>query len=410
MKRVLLGALAALLCAGSLAPVRAADPWVVPSDAGMALRDPDRFAWQMFIALTWPADVGSRAPATDRPYGSPGPVVFETWPLSDQVYLPKGAAPPAWDDIPWSGVRNLGNRAVPRQIAIFRQVEVGQPGTRDHQQEEIRMNRATFDYLRDNHLYSIEGQELRFVNKQPVSFPAGAIEVKAIWRLIREEDKARYQWTAMRDPKTGKMFAYGLTALHIASKTLPHWFWATFEQVENPYRTGLHDEGWLNPSRDSIACPAERLDCNLAPQGLGLQGTRWEYYRLRGSQVDYLDGRGYPVILANSEIETGFQQSASCMSCHARSTIGPLRNDAARFPFGPEANTHPSAPPVALRLPVFRTLPDGQIASFNGPPEPAAMLLPGQGAGGTATYLPLDFVWSMIEAQSETAATPPAAK
>ena len=55
---------------------------------------------------------------------------------------------------------------------------------------------------------SIEGQEFRFINDLPVSFPADAIEVKAVWRPIREEDKARYQWAAMKDPKSGKMFNY----------------------------------------------------------------------------------------------------------------------------------------------------------------------------------------------------------
>ena len=100
MKPVELGVLAVLLVAGSAGPTVAADPWTVPADVDTALRDPDRFAWQMFVALTWPADIGSRAAASDRPYGSAGPVVFETWALSDQVYLARGAQPTAWDDIP----------------------------------------------------------------------------------------------------------------------------------------------------------------------------------------------------------------------------------------------------------------------------------------------------------------------
>jgi hypothetical protein len=404
MRSVALGLLAALAVSG---PAVAADPWAIPADTATALRDPDRFAWQMFVALTWPADPGSRAPATDRAYGNPGPVVFETWALSDQTFLPRGAQPPAWNDIPWAAPRNLGTRAVPRQVALFRQVDPVPPGSANHQQEEIRLNRPAFDYVRDNRLYSIEGQEFRFINDLPVNFPADAIEVKAVWRPIREEDKARYQWAAMKDPKSGKMFNYGLTALHVASKVLPHWFWATFEHVDNPYRNGIHDEGWLNPSRDSVACPPEHLDCNLPPQGFGLQGTRWEFYRLRGTQVDYIDAAGRPVILGNSELETGFQPSASCMSCHARSTIGPMRNDAARFAFGPDAKAHPPSPPEPMRLPVFRVAPDGQVTSFNGPPDPATLLLPGQAAGGVDTYLPLDFVWSLIEAQSETAAPPP---
>ena len=75
----------------------------------------------MFVALTWPADEASRMPASDRPYGDPGPVMFETWAMSDQVFLSKGAEPPAWEEIDWSGDRTLSaalgaaaDRHVPR--------------------------------------------------------------------------------------------------------------------------------------------------------------------------------------------------------------------------------------------------------------------------------------------------------
>ncbi len=403
MKRVVVGVLAGLALAGSWLPAMAADPWIAPTDAALAARDPDRFAWDLFVALTWPADEASRMPASDRPYGDPGLVMFETWAQSDQVYLDKGAEPPAWDELPWSEARRLSTRSVPRQIAMFRDVSPVKPDSVSDEQEEVWLNQATFDYIRENNLYSIEGQQSFFYNRRPVSFPPGSIQVQAVWRAIGEEDKARYQWEEFRDPKSKRRYTYGLTALHIASKVLPHWLWATFEHVDNPYRTGIFDEGWLNPSRDSVACPADQLDCNRAPAGLGLEGTRWAYYRLRGTQIDYADAEGKPVILANSELETGFQQSASCMSCHARSTIGPNRNEAASFVLGPDGKEHQPERPVAMRLPVFKIGPDGRVESYNGPPEAGAFLLPGQAAGGQQRYLALDSVWSLIEAKSVTA-------
>jgi hypothetical protein len=355
------------------------------------------------VAVTWRGVEASRRPASDRPYGDPGPVMFETWAASDQVFLAKGAEPPAWDEIPWSVARTLGACSVPRQIALFRDVASVKSGGVSDEQEEVRLNRATFDYIRDNSLYSVEGQQWFFYNHQPISFPPGSIQVQAVWRAIGEEDKARYQWEEFRDPKTKKRYTYGLTALHIASKVLPHWLWATFEHVDNPYRPGVFDEGWLNPSRDSVACPAGELDCNHVPTGLGIQGTRWENYRLRGTQIDYADADGNPVILANSELETGFQQSASCMSCHVRSTIGPNRNEAASFVFNADSKAHAPEKPVAMRLPVFRIDADGRVTSYNGPPVPGEFLLPGQAEGGRARFLALDFVWSLIEAESVSA-------
>ena len=383
-------------------PAFADDPWVEPDDAALAIRDPDLFAWRQFIALTWPADVETRTPDATKAHGADGPVMFETWTLSSQLYLDGGVEPVAWDDIPW-GDRPIDKDAVPNQIALFRQIDPVPPGDGRHQNEEVRLNRPAFDYIRDNGLYSIEGQQRFYYAGTPVDFPTDAIEVKAVWRPIGEADKPRYQWAELKDPDKGTSFLYGLTALHVSSKVLPNWHWSTFEHIDNRFRNGVHDEGWLNPSRDSVACPPVNLDCGLLPAGLGLEGTRWENYRLRGSQVDYVDEFGNPVILANSELETGFQQSASCMSCHGRASIGPSMNPAAPFEFGPDLKDHPATPPVAMRLDVFKTLADGRTTSHNGPPEPGSFLLPGQAAGGTATYLRLDFVYSLLEAQSEMA-------
>lgn len=403
MRRVVFSLLAGLVLAGSGAPAFAADPWQVPTDAGLATGDPDSFAWAMFVALTWPADQASRLPASDRPYGDPGPVMFETWALSDQVYLSKGAEPPVWDEVDWSASRALNTRSLPRQIAMFRDVSSVKAGNVSDEQEEVWLNRATFDYIRDNSLYSVEGQQWFFYNNRPISFPPGAIQVQAVWRPIGEEDKARYQWEEFRDAKSKRRYLYGLTALHIASKVLPHWLWATFEHVDNPYRPGLYDEGWLNRSRDSAACPAAQLDCNRVPTGFGLEGTRWANYRLRGTQIDYVDADGHPVILANSELETGFQQSSSCMSCHKRSTIGPSRNEAASFVFNADNKTHEPASPTAMRLPVFKIDSEGRVTSYNGVPQPGEFLLPGQAEGGSERFLSLDFVWSLIDAESVSA-------
>ena len=90
---------------------------------------------------------------------------------------------------------------------------------------------------------------------------------------------------------------------------------------------------------------------------------------------------GNPVILANSELETGFQQSASCMSCHVRSTIGPNRNQAASFVYDSDGKDHEPERPTAMRLPVFKIDARGRVTSYNGVPQPGEFLLPGQAAG-----------------------------
>src|SRR5208282_2024632 len=96
---------------------------------------------------------------------------------------------------------------------------------------------------------------------------------------------------------------YGLTALHIVSKDLPQWFWATFEHVDNPRLPDA--DKWQLPSSDHFACRGEAADCNRMPRGIGLEQTVWQYYRLRGTLTRYVDDENRPLRLANSELEAG---------------------------------------------------------------------------------------------------------
>ena len=39
-------------------------------------------------------------------------------------------------------------------------------------------------------------------------------------------------------------------------------------------------------------------------------GTKWQFYRLRGTQIDYVDANGKYTLLANTQLERRFQQTA----------------------------------------------------------------------------------------------------
>jgi len=375
------------------------DPWVFPNDVAMAMREPDLFAWKLFIAAVWPADLEARAADPEKPLGADGPMVFESWVIQEDVYLDAGATPYAWDEQAVDEVRTLGT-GIPVQQQLITDAEPLPPGDAGHQHEEVRMNQAAFDYIRDNELYNIEGQLAFFYAREKVSFPVDAIEVKAIWRAITEDDKDRYKWAVFEDDE-GTEYLYGLTSMHMSSKVLPNWLWATFEHVDNAYRRGPHDEGWLIPSSDSMACPVPPHACNEAPTWLaGIGGTVFENYRLRGTQIDYTDSYGEPVLLANSELETGFQRTASCMTCHGRSTIGPPVNQEAEFEFGAGLADHPLSSPEVTRLSVFAVTEDGREEGHVGAPDPAWYALPSTGVNSWDRMLQLDFVWSLAQAKS----------
>jgi hypothetical protein len=356
------------------------DPGREPHDAAAAAERSDEYAWRLFVALNWPADLDERAPDRSAKFGADRPVVWESWMSAGNVFLDGGADPGPW--LPRRAAQQANERrfeASSQQLANLRHVVGGvmvpvlDPLEGARRLTEIRLNRTSFEFIRANELYDVEGQ-LRAYAGGSVAFPYGARQVKAKWRPVGENERTRYH-TMEVTLADGTRRLYGLTGLHIAAKDLRHWFWATFEQVDNPHLAD--NEGWQLPSRDRFACGRDPPDCNRAPARIGLEGTVWQYYRLRGTLTRYTDARGEPQRLANSELESGMQSSASCITCHSRATIGVV-----------------SGAPV--RLPIFDSREQDdplQRRGFIGAPSWF------EAPQGTPRYRPLDFVWSLAKAQ-----------
>src|SRR5262249_41631143 len=154
-----------------------------------------------------------------------------------------------------------------QQIARDRQLGTVQPAFDPaaalRQINETRLNKEAYEFVRGKTLYNLDGQNaLAKAGELTITFPLPAKEIKAQWRAITEADKPRYHWAPLRMPD-GTTTIFGLTALHITTKDLPNWFWATFEHVDNPIRPG--NEPWKLESRGSFACPTAPFNCNLAP-------------------------------------------------------------------------------------------------------------------------------------------------
>jgi hypothetical protein len=362
-------------------------PWQEPQDPKAASERSDEYAWALFVAINWPAHTESGAPDVAAALGANQPVVWETWISASSVYRPDGHDPGEWRPSDAQAHANdrhfedMSARDLPnmRHIVNGVMVPVTDPVEGARRLTEIRMNRPAFDFVRSRELYNIDGQLRVFDSGKPVRFPYGAREVKAKWRPIGEAERGRYHTMSVRFAD-GSSKLYGLTALHIISKDLPHWFWATFEQVENP--TLPDNEGWQLPSRDAFACPrGSDLDCNLAPRGIGLDGTVWQYYRLRGTLTRFTDAQGAPQRLANSELEQGMQSTASCITCHSRATIADDEGKPGRLGIFDVKDSKPDEP----------TARSGYVG------EPG-WLDAGYVWDGRR-YQSLDFVWSLSKAQ-----------
>ena len=307
-------------------------------DIAMAISNPDEFAWQLFMKISRQAEAGKAgwadpAKADFRDYDPDQPVVWETWALASggrvlshyakpnrsEVFLDRGAKPTSWNALkrdhpapkyfemyPGKGVEFLTQNG--RSLGAFDPIEDGGEGG-----IEVRMNQSLYDYVRDNTLYNVEGLEARVRSREPIDAPLAAKEVKARWVPITEADKPRYHWRSVTK-SDGTKQVWGLTALHVITRDLPNWFWCDFEHVDfernaEQYSVDTTTRG-ENPSKGDHGIRKETA------------GTKWETMRLRGTQIDFIDTRGQPTILANSQLEHGFQQTSSCMTCHARATVG----------------------------------------------------------------------------------------
>lgn len=371
------------------------DRWEEPQDTQMALLEPDCYAWRLFIALNWPAIVADKAPNTAATFGANAPVVWETWRNASNI-APDTAFPPDGSDPgPWLGTPlialgperfDFADAGSVQLAALIKMLEAAgggiagfDPNSAASFRNETRLNKATYEFVRNEELYNVEGQVAKFTSGAPtISFPPHAKEVKAQWREIAEADKPRYHWVEASSPTGPKI--YGLSALHITTKDLPNWLWATFEHIDNreaALATGGNPPaiGWLLPSVDRFACPAAPHNCENIPANIGLEGTQWENYRLRGTQIDFFDSLGRPTMLANSQPEGPFQMSSSCITCHALSSIdgGGKR----LFFFSPAGEG-----PLGLPSGWVNEVPTGYFD-----------------AAGNRQFTQLDFVWSLSRAR-----------
>ncbi|MCC5666992.1 hypothetical protein LC653_24645 [Nostoc sp. CHAB 5784] len=71
----------------------------------------------------------------------------------------------------------------------------------------------------------------------------------------------------------------------------------------------------------------------------------WKNYRLKGTQINFVDSAGNPTLLGNSVTEEGFVQTSSCITCHARATINIQGTSGLQFPGSkPDNQSYNGAP------------------------------------------------------------------
>jgi hypothetical protein len=304
--------------------------------AGQAATDPDEYAWQLFLFINRQAKAKCAGVAdpdkTITQYDPDTDVVWESWALTSseasEVFHPDGSEPVAWDKL----IRNKPaapdakldvNMLLARQRLLALDAATlrsNKPLDKILDLEpgglEVRMNRATFDKIREEGWYNRAGLKKTYDcakatnNWDLMQFPAMTKVIKAAWSPITDPVmKERYHWRTIG----GK--PYALVALHVITKDLRQWFWCDFVHADIDRREPVQ-------SRDSTTRGPKALHGQNGIRD-NTVGSKWANYRLKGSQIAFTGTRGEPTDLGNAPIEgRGNVASSSCITCHATAVIG----------------------------------------------------------------------------------------
>jgi hypothetical protein len=373
----------ALLCGLLLLPGL---PAAAQSDPNPALNTPDEVAWRLFIQVN--TSVGRNA-------------TFETWASDTDTFRPNPQFPaaPVAMSLHAPVVPAVGREAIQANGGLLPAVPpnplIG---------EESRRNRAAFDFIVNNNLYRISG--LRAAFGKNLSFPIDAIEVKGNWMPVTAIPAFTNNSVTLADVPNvfhvntgsdGKQYA--LVSMHVISKLVPNWTWATFEHKFNPGRCDIIGCRDAFGAQQAVVQPSRPIghiypDCvkTKALQTL-INHAHWDAafanYCLKGSQTDFTDNSGLDIRLGNSVTEDGFVNKSSCMTCHGRAAFD--HNGLATSNAGFDSSGAPLGP-----------IQPSWYWSFMASP-PIFEGLPGLTRIGTSA----DFVWSIPFCAYDDTTNPP---
>jgi hypothetical protein len=333
--------------------------------------------------------------------------MFETWASDTDTFQPNPQFPAAPTPL------SLRRPILPQVIREGVQGAGGllpalPPGISQGVTEETRRNKPAFDFIVQNNLYKISGLKAAFGKN--LSFPVETIEVKANW--IPVSDIPAFTNNRVTAAQVSQLYhvnsaggvAYALVAMHVISKLVPNWTWATFEHRLNPARCdilGCKDAfGAQTVFVPSNAAAAQGYpDCAKTPSLTDMLNQAdidpvYQNYCLKASQSDFVDNAGLDIRVGNSVTEDGFVATASCMTCHGRAAFGKTgkaTSQAGFLSFGPNGAVGPLGP-----------IQPAWYWSFSGQP-PIFEGKPGLSRTGTSA----DFVWSIPFCAIDDMQTPP---
>ncbi len=333
--------------------VAASQQPVVDMSAQAASREPDNLYGPSFASIAWRLFIEAMAPAD-------GSLTFETW--TEQCQLSSGMVGcPSAENV--AAAKAAGNSKL-RMLhgSVFSQARKiggtdcsamtatpigGYPAPSNLTRnamfcEEVFVSPVEAAFVKRN-LTTLAAQQI-YGNPRnaTINFPGtgtndprldlDSLEVKVDWVPSTSYNNPTF---ACPDPtntlytETINGTCYALAAIHISSKVMPSWLWATFEpnsKVTNPNRCdpklyGACLDIWGTTSaqpygKGQTAQQSPELRQAMAEAQLN---PAFNNYFLTGVQTQFVDTRGKAIQLGNSFIE--FNQGvlpgkSSCITCH----------------------------------------------------------------------------------------------
>ncbi|BBP64357.1 hypothetical protein PHLH5_18980 [Pseudomonas sp. Cab53] len=281
-------------------------------------KSPETMAWNWFVCLNQPAA------------GSPN-LEWETMKPSDQVYLPNGANPGAYANrvpppdavLQQAKSQGMDTQRLIHNLNATQQVDglilqMGGAVPADQQGNAVRfqllMGQDTYDYILKNNVYNMNGQAALANN---LTFPSTAWELKSAWLWVGTD--TAYKQTLQKDGYYIAQAYYknddgtytvgyaALSGLHVVNKLDANWVWTTFENVNNSKYTVTN------------AAPSAPMTNTTGPTPAAKPvNTQFQASTPALSQYELIGVEFKPItqVLANSQLESAFQSTSSCLACH----------------------------------------------------------------------------------------------
>jgi hypothetical protein len=212
-------------------------------------------------------------------------------------------------------------------------------------------------------LTNLSGQVAYAAGAGNIAFPTPSVEIKADWLPAGSVGNA-FNCTTPPDGLYVENVSgecYALVGIHISSKLLPNWLWATFEPqntMTNPNRCNPDLYNSCNDPWGSNPATSTGANTGLTPALASLMTSAnlpkaLQNYRLVAAQSSYVAANNAPVQLGNSFVEFNAQvlpHEASCMTCHSYAMVSTKAQENPNFgPFPglPFIGTPGQAPPPA---------------------------------------------------------------